>query len=65
MEVSTNNLLLPCPHCGGEAKISLILGNYIIACTECPSCMLGSLYQTKEQAIAAWNRRIKTEQEEV
>ena len=49
--------LKPCPFCGGKAEISLYLGNYGVACCECPGAVINCRYQTKEEAIKAWNRR--------
>lgn len=77
--------LLPCPFCGGEARIVVCdsEGNvhdesyevdpysglsYAIAhgsddcCGECPvstSDLLPWLYETREEATAAWNRRLE------
>ena len=52
--------LKPCPFCGGEAKV---FGNYDDSeyhanCTnnECGCCWV-NYYETKEEAIEAWNRR--------
>lgn len=50
--------LLPCPFCGGEA-ICVGRGPYRIACRQC-TCALEHLYVvTREEAIAAWNRRAR------
>lgn len=46
-----------CPFCGGEAKVVLSGWNYGIECTECAGSLLPVRYQSKESAIAAWNRR--------
>lgn len=49
--------LLPCPFCGGEAKISRS-GRYSLFCAYCVDCDTnGGHYFTEEDAIAAWNRR--------
>ena len=53
--------LKPCPFCGGEAKIiqgSLYYG-YRVGC-ENRWCLMHPItfsYQTKEEAIKAWNKR--------
>ena len=55
--------LLPCPHCGGEAyvKVEPILGSDCtteyskVGCKECFD--LDALFETKQQAIDAWNSR--------
>lgn len=49
----------PCPFCGGKAKVKLMLGNYGIACTKCLGCIFPDRNQTEEEAIEAWNRRVK------
>jgi len=57
-----DKLLLPCPFCGGEADIEEISGNpftnepYTWA-VGCKDCNIGWYKETKEDAIAAWNRR--------
>lgn len=52
--------LKPCPFCGGEAKISLFLSRYGIACTECMGAVLSAPGMTETEAIEAWNRREET-----
>ena len=49
--------LKPCPFCGGEAKVSLFLGNYGVACTECLGAILPARKMTKTEAIEEWNTR--------
>ena len=57
-----SNTLLPCPFCGGEADIEEISGNpftnepYTWA-VGCKDCNIGWYKETKEDAIATWNRR--------
>ena len=59
-----DKLLLPCPFCGGEADIEEISGNpftdepYTWA-VGCKDCNIGWYKETKEDAIAAWNRRVQ------
>lgn len=65
MDENTYPQLLPCPHCGGKAKITLFYASYTVACMECPACVFLGPYQTKEEAIKAWNRRVRDEQKEV
>jgi Lar family restriction alleviation protein len=54
--------LLPCPFCGGEVDIEEIPGNpftnepYTWA-VGCKDCNIGWYKETKEDAIATWNRR--------
>lgn len=48
--------LKPCPFCGGKAKIN---GGSVLCYVRCESCKarVWSCYETKEEAIAAWNQR--------
>lgn len=54
--------LRPCPFCGDEAVIfSVEEGVYCVSCTS-DSCIANVATQTfssEEEAIAAWNRRVK------
>lgn len=54
--------LKSCPSCGnkGELHYSDKLQNYIVECTNdfcMASYMIGMKYETKEEAISAWNKR--------
>lgn len=49
--------LKPCPFCGGEAELTLFLGNHCVACTNCLGAIVPSRGMTEEEAIEAWNRR--------
>lgn len=53
----TSDYLLPCPFCGGEAEVNLMLGNYCVTCTECMGSVFPARGMTKEEAIQAWNTR--------
>ena len=46
-----------CPFCGGEAEVTLFLGNYIVACKGCPGSTFPCKGMTEEEAVEAWNRR--------
>jgi Lar family restriction alleviation protein len=51
--------LLPCPFCGGEAWVADfgdISPLWLVGCNLCDATMDAG-YDTKELAIAAWNRR--------
>lgn len=49
--------LNPCPFCGGAASFHLYYGGrYRVHCNEC-GCHLEGLFDTKTEAIDAWNRR--------
>jgi Lar family restriction alleviation protein len=63
------NELKPCPFCGGEAEHKMYFwGNhtkthkpiwcYYIFCAEC-GAMTDNIFKTEEEAITAWNRRVK------
>ena len=49
------NKLKPCPFCGGKVKKVGCVGIFYIACTRCYA--RGSENETKQKAIADWNRR--------
>lgn len=50
---------LPCPFCGGNASVIEVM-NYTAVAVRCDSCHATSgNYDTKAEAIAAWNRRVK------
>ena len=55
-----NEKLKPCPFCGGEAEIvedRLYSDDYYAG--RCKSCAATSIFEfTKEEAVAAWNRRV-------
>lgn len=58
--------LLPCPFCGGEAETltaESMHGGYLfgIMCNDCRS--RGDVYDTEDEAIAAWNTRAAYEME--
>ena len=49
---------IPCPFCGGEADVTLLGGHgFSVRCYECLAET--DTYETREEAIAAWNRRVK------
>lgn len=55
--------LKPCPFCGNKATITYkqVLEAYICECSnnDCPaSYMIGNIYDTMEEAIEVWNRRV-------
>jgi len=59
MTDSNTNELLPCPFCGGEAKVTCFgRGRYQanVECTKC-SCRLHERFISKAEAMKAWNRR--------
>ena len=47
------NKLLPCPFCGGEAKLDEHCEKYVVFCTS-EKC---SWHDTEAEAIEAWNTR--------
>lgn len=59
--------LKPCPFCGGEAGIRILIsptqGNLFEPTCKNTVCkkgwgMLGRLFNTVEEAVKAWNRRV-------
>jgi hypothetical protein len=48
------NKLLPCPFCGGEAKLDEYCGRYNVFCTS-EQC---GWHDTAAEAIEAWNKRV-------
>ena len=63
-----NEKLRPCPFCGGEAymievephthKIAIWVPDSVGECfIECTNCTCAMSANTKEEAVAAWNRR--------
>ena len=58
--------LKPCPFCGSEAEMRNTRGlrTWIVECSN-PSCpasyMIGNDYETKEEAIEFWNRRVQND----
>ena len=55
--------LKPCPFCGSKAVLrkKANLETYIVECTNgfCPaSYMIGNDYETEEEAVEVWNKRI-------
>lgn len=59
LEMEAEEELLPCPFCGGKAS-AVDSGVSIAAHVRCDNCHSSSGdYDTKEEAIAAWNRRAK------
>lgn len=49
--------LRSCPFCGGEAELEhLEIDGYLAHCSKCDG-MIEKWFDTKDEAIAAWNRR--------
>lgn len=60
LAIEAEEELLPCPFCGGDAEIESIpsfRNSHFVRCKICLSSVRG--YDTKDKAIAAWNRRAK------
>ena len=60
--VHKESKLKPCPCCGAEAKLDVLLGkkykHYRIACTQTEMCGLSQrMFDTEEEAVRSWNRR--------
>ena len=52
--------LLPCPFCGGEAKIynADLETYYAVSCTNCDMAVTGAFYESEEEAAKPWNLRV-------
>lgn len=61
LEMKAEEELLPCPFCGGGARVietcSYGVDHYFIECMKCFGRTVSKIQQ--EDAIAAWNRRVK------
>ena len=57
------NKLKPCPFCGGEAKVESDTWRDVgvMHCVECECGVSTGVYETVEEAVEHWNRRIKEE----
>lgn len=56
-------VLKPCPFCGGEAELKIHLfhklpSSYGVVCRPC-GCETWQFFQTEEEAVEAWNRRVQ------
>lgn len=56
----SNNILKPCPFCGGEAKVQSFYQNHNVYCTKCHAST-EKYFRTASLAIEAWNRRATDE----
>lgn len=54
-EIKKPEELKPCPFCGGKAKCFTVNSATWVFCTDCSAETRA--YDTREEAIAAWNRR--------
>ncbi|MDR0322325.1 MAG: Lar family restriction alleviation protein [Treponema sp.] len=58
MKSETDNTLKPCPFCGGDIELTAVDYEWTFCCFECESRTNFGLL-TYEDAIAAWNKRVK------
>lgn len=56
-ECTKKGIVLPCPCCGGQSKLSVFLGNPVVVCTNCSICTAPVNKGTKNEALADWNTR--------
>ena len=56
-ECTRQGIVLPCPCCGGVARLSVFLGNPVVTCTGCSMCTAPVAGGTKGEALADWNTR--------
>ena len=47
--------LIPCPFCGGDARVKSMSQIHVIMCTSCGS--MGRIEASEQEAANAWNRR--------
>lgn len=48
----------PCAHCGHAAQLRPYLGKWYVQCKGKDCRVRTDIYETKEQAVAVWNRRV-------
>ena len=61
--MSNTMKLLPCPFCGGEAEL-IINPFYQRKAVKCKKCYASiGMFDSAEQAIEAWNRRVPVKDE--
>lgn len=58
-ECTAKGIVLPCPCCGGGAKINLFLGTKCVTCTFCPCAIIPGPKSSDLDALVAWNTRPK------
>lgn len=56
-ECTEKGIVLSCPCCGGQSKLSVFLGNPVVVCTNCSICTAPVKKGTKKEALADWNTR--------
>jgi hypothetical protein len=56
----SDKVIIPCPYCGGYAKLECQHGQYVVFCisTRCLVEPCTPYYNTPEEAIEAWNSRV-------
>lgn len=61
LDLECKEEFLPCPFCGSEARlISGLEDNYVICRNDdCAAAIVARSFSSAEEAIAAWNRRVK------
>ena len=56
--MENNERLLPCPFCGKKPKLTAV-PDQVMYSVRCEGCTVQWPKYTKEEAIAAWNKRSK------
>ena len=57
MQKAIRKGLLPCPHCGGRARLWQAYDSSW--CVQCDKCGANTMKVDKEEAVKRWNRRVK------
>lgn len=66
MNIEQEHALLPCPFCGGEAKLIIGFPPLKSSFVDCPTCdASGRIYEKPEEAIEHWNRRAALQSQSV
>ena len=60
LELEAKEKLLPCPFCGGRAEYNkTLVEGRTDGWVQCTNCGVHFITKERDEAIAAWNRRVK------